>query len=258
MTVNSSVMIGAGQDHTCAARKTGQVVCWGRGAEGQLSPGRTEDSDRPIAVNGTFGQVTQLALGELHSCALQSNRIPLCWGRNQNGQTGNLAGAGTLLGQAVLPVMKLEPAVELVAGALHTCARTATSDVFCWGNADDGQLGAGVSIASVARLRVKDIRGALAVGSGDFHTCAAVAGGQISCWGRGATGQLGDGGSSLQRIPVRGPRIDGVVRLSGGLGHTCALRSNGRVMCWGDNQRGQLGGGASSQSAVPAAVVDIP
>src|SRR5690606_28412570 len=109
---------------------------------------------------------------------------------NRWGQLGNLAGVGTQTGQAVVPVMKLLPAEEIAAGAFHTCARTSAGEVYCWGNTDDGQLGAGLTIASVARVKVKDLRGAVALASGEAHTCAAVAGGQIYCWGRGNAGQL--------------------------------------------------------------------
>src|SRR5260221_157767 len=76
--------------------------------------------------------------GEVHSCALLSNRFVNCWGDNSQGQLGN----GTTSPSATpVTVSGLVNATALSSGFDHNCAVRADGTVWCWGRNDFGQLG---------------------------------------------------------------------------------------------------------------------
>jgi alpha-tubulin suppressor-like RCC1 family protein len=83
--------------HSCAVTKSFHVQCWGRNREGQLGIGRADDSSTATVVLGEPDQVdfnphlsslTGIALGALHSCALDQRGNVECWGDDEHGQLG--------------------------------------------------------------------------------------------------------------------------------------------------------------------------
>ena len=60
--------ISSGEQHTCALRTDGGVVCWGDNTHGQASPPQDE---RFIAISS----------GYEHTCALGGDGGAVCWGR---------------------------------------------------------------------------------------------------------------------------------------------------------------------------------
>lgn len=92
------VQIGVGYDHVCARRENGTVVCWGStdyGALGTGEPPAYHDIDEeseyrsiPSEVVG-LSDVTNLAVGDGHSCATVANGKTYCWGRNWSGMLGS-------------------------------------------------------------------------------------------------------------------------------------------------------------------------
>ncbi len=133
-----------GSYYFCAIR-SGDLMCWGYNEHGNLGIG-PKPTDRnlflvenptPVAMPPGL-EVTDVAVGLSHTCALTSSGDAYCWGSNNNGELGN----GTLdpSGVPVLVVGGYE-FVELDAGARHTCGRTKLSRIYCWGENLSGQLG---------------------------------------------------------------------------------------------------------------------
>jgi alpha-tubulin suppressor-like RCC1 family protein len=98
------VQIAAGWNHTCALLGTGEVRCWGEGEFGQLGYGNSAyigDNETAAAAGSVSigGQVTQLTLGQYHTCAMLSTPFVVglehgvynaarCWGLGFDGQLG--------------------------------------------------------------------------------------------------------------------------------------------------------------------------
>jgi alpha-tubulin suppressor-like RCC1 family protein len=246
----------AGAFHTCS-HAGGTATCWGRDDEGQLGrpeaggPGR---AGGPVTVAAVQG-VRQLALGRAHTCALDAEGRVTCWGRGAEGQLGRPAGSSNDARPDL--VSGLPVAIELVAGARHTCARHRDGRVSCWGANDHGQLGsaAGTGGAPGATpVEVAGLEGAIGLAAGGDTTCALLASRQVACWGDGA-GVLERGPAPVARPVTRVPGLERVSGLAVGRQAACAVLPSGQILCWGRNDRGQVGrGGTSPEEREPAPV----
>lgn len=233
------IQVTAGDGHTCAIRRGGQVVCWG--ANPYLQIGQDSSVSRstiPMPVkqagwtgtapdDGPLENVVQLAGGNRHTCARQTGGSVVCWGANSVGQLGN--GATT---NSFIPV------------AVKQTGWTGIPP-------NDHSLGDAIRITAAR---------------GGLHTCAVRTSGQVACWGNNVNGQLGDGTFTDRTSPVAVKQVgwtagspgDGLLtdasQIAAGAFHSCAVGQDGGVTCWGSNQKGQLGTGASTGSAVPVPV----
>ncbi|HYO59406.1 fibrinogen-like YCDxxxxGGGW domain-containing protein [Archangium sp.] len=253
----------AGEGHTCALLDTGKVRCWGRNDSGQLGQGHTRSlgDDEPLSTVGDVplaDSTTQLAVGGHHTCAMLEGGAVRCWGRNDSGQLGY--GHTLPLGDDESPsssgyVPFGGRAVELVAGAAHTCALLDTGAVRCWGHNAHGQLGYRHTRA-IGDDELPSSAGAVDVGgtvrhlaAGAWHTCALLTTGAVRCWGRNDSGQLGLGHTrpigddetpaSVGEVSVGGSVVE--LATSSTSQHTCARLASSAVRCWGRNAHGQLG-----------------
>src|SRR3954447_20040860 len=77
--------ISASGRFTCAVLATGAVKCWGDNAVGQLGTTSVTNSALPLDVAGLPSDVTSVAAGGGHACALTRRGGVMCWGSNYNG-----------------------------------------------------------------------------------------------------------------------------------------------------------------------------
>lgn len=143
-TLTSGVAsIWAGKFHTCAHASSGWAKCWGAGANGQLGNGTLANKLTPVTVSGMSTGVVGLRGGLSFTCAVKSGRDVWCWGRNTQGQLGN----GTTTQSAVPALVSGFTGGTggmLAAGTAHACVlNQVTSQAYCWGANDQGQLGDG-------------------------------------------------------------------------------------------------------------------
>ncbi len=230
--------------HSCALRKSGTVLCWGKNTHGQLGNGTREDSARLVKVEGVRGAV-ELALGRDFSCARLGSGEVQCWGNNESGQLGD--GRGTKPGALSLRPVKvagLRQPLALSAGEYHVCALEQGGGVKCWGNSSNGQIGSDAQRAFGKPLAIEQLGPVQRVASGASHVCALETSGVVKCWGRNTEGQLGDGKSGSRIKPVVVANLEDAIELASGHRHSCARQRSGRVWCWGDNASAQLGPGA--------------
>jgi alpha-tubulin suppressor-like RCC1 family protein len=159
----------------------GGVKCWG-GNFGST----------PVDVSGLSSDVTAIAAGARHSCALTSAGGVKCWGANDGGQLGD----GTTSSRSTpVDVSGLSSGVTAIAaGQLHSCALTRAGGVKCWGLNDFGQLGDGTTSERLTPVDVSGLSGGVtAIATGDTDSCALTSTGGVKCWGRNDYGQRGNG-----------------------------------------------------------------
>ncbi len=235
--------IAAGDGHTCAI-KSGALYCWGDNSFGELGDGTIGTvADTPVAVLNMNSDVTAVAAGRDHTCAVKAGAL-YCWGRNHESQLGDGTYSDQLTPTAVLNMSSGVTAVAAFDD--HTCAIKAGA-LYCWGNNDGGQLGGGSTTTPVTNMA----NGVTAVATGMYHTCAIKAGG-LYCWGNSNAGQLGDGSNGMSTTPVAAIGMTSDVTAVGvGAAHSLARKSNGCTYTWGFNGYGQLGNGTNTNSNTP-------
>ncbi|MBC8365681.1 MAG: hypothetical protein H8E59_11835 [Actinobacteria bacterium] len=225
--------VSAGDRHTCALTRGGEVLCWGEGRHGQLGNGSNQNVGRaagqmgddlvPVDLgtspDGTPRLATSVSAGYRHSCALISDGAVACWGNGGQGELGN--GRNRLIGD--------EP----------------------------GEMGDDLVLADLGSNPDGTRRRAVAMDVGLRRTCVVIEGGEVTCWGLGTQGLLGNGrqtlyigdhpdemGDALTPVDM-GSDADGTPRLAidvavGG-GATCVVLDGGELTCWGVGNSGMLG-----------------
>lgn len=211
---DAAVSVVAGAHHACAVLASTEIRCWGSNLDGQLGhdqPGAVGDDEPPSAVPSIdLGEpVIDIVAGLEHTCALLGTGAIRCWGSNLDGQLGYGA---SVSGRAPDPQDNGDvdvggSALEIVAGARHTCARLEGGVLRCWGNNDLGQLGYGHTTTigddeTPAEHPPLDLgaRHAVALGAGatGWTTFVVLDHGDLRSWGNNDAGQLGHG--NFQRI----------------------------------------------------------
>ena len=138
--ISTASTIDAGEDHTCAVLSDNTVQCWGYGLLGNLGNGSSSNSNIPVTVSN-ISTATAVAGGEDFNCALLSDGTISCWGNGSYGSFGN----GTLGSSAVTNTPVINSSVNassVAAGDDFTCILESGGTIKCFGDNDDGQLGA--------------------------------------------------------------------------------------------------------------------
>ena len=269
-----ATQLAAGEGFACARLLDGRVQCWGRGDDGQLGRGALTGIQPPGDVV-LGGSAMELAAGAAHACARLETGAVRCWGRGDHGQLGY----GTTATSSGLPAAAGDvplggAAVQITAGAAHTCALLDTGAIRCWGDNAGGQLGLGHT-QSVGDDETPAQAGDVPVGglvdsvaAGLRHTCAVLTDGQLRCWGDDTLGPLGLSPQQTigdDELPLDAPPVDfqglAVEAVFAGplASHTCARLDGGDLRCWGLGDRGQLGlGFVNPQDPVEGPPGDLP
>ncbi|MCY4643394.1 MAG: hypothetical protein OXB88_02150 [Bacteriovoracales bacterium] len=87
------IHLSAGDNHSCALMEAGELMCWGRGDNGRLGNGTTEDQSYPVTVlagegAGPLLNVARVSAGDVHTCALTTEGLIKCWGTGKGGLLG--------------------------------------------------------------------------------------------------------------------------------------------------------------------------
>ncbi len=284
--LTASIFAFGSNGFACSAPSGGNLYCWGANGQGQLGNGTTTTSVTPVEVEGVGGTgflsgVVSVAAGAYSVCAATSDGSVYCWGEDPDGELGNnttgvssstpvqvegVGGAGYLSGVTQVVGMESET----------FCALTSTSNVYCWGNNANGQLGNNTNDASDATPVEVTGSGGTGFLSGvtslspdqGIAVCALVSS-NVYCWGSDAQSQIGTtagsgntmagGFETPQEVQGVGGTgyLSNVTSVSMGKEHACALTSATNVYCWGKNIAGALGDGMSGTHNASQTPVEV-
>ena len=256
--------IALGYAHTCGITISGTLKCWGDNTFGQLGDGTTTDRNKPVAIdaNTTYTSVFSSSSSD-STCAITAEDEFKCWGSNLDGQLGD--------GTSLLTLYRNTPTLidsgtdyQLVSSGIeHTCAKTTSGKIRCWGSNFYGQLGDGTHNLSITPIGIDLSTNYSNIEVGRGHTCGITPSGEIRCWGSNSYGQLGDGTLIDHLNPPEPPSGRGAVviladpdptfysSLSVGYRHTCGILTHQiedttELKCWGDNRSTQLTNAAAN------------
>ena len=190
------------------------MTCFGANGDGQAGTGASSASAPPTAWALAEGNVLHAAVGVSHGCAIvDTAETPLprvvCWGKNDQAQLGDGSTEDRPAGVALATDAVVQP-IQVAVGDEFSCALEGGRTVKCWGNNNDGQVG-----ANNGDIRVREptqvidpespalpLRDVLEIAAGGGHACARRMDRTVVCWGRNTSGQLGDGTRTSRRSPV--------------------------------------------------------
>jgi len=277
------VQAAVGASASCVLLDNGIVNCWGSNSFAQLAGFETSPVGDNETAHITGGvqlpgerTATQIAMGNSHACAVLDNAGVTCWGVGTNGKLGygnvndigdNESPAANPVNGGLVSLPSGRSAVSVTVGDQHTCALLDNSQITCWGDAADGQLGYGNTndIGDNEQPSGNPVNGGIvplpagrtarAVTAGAGFTCALLDNWQVACWGSNIFGEIGYGNTNNigdNETPATNPVNGGVVPLPAGHTatavvagrfHTCAVLDNAQLSCWGDGFAGKLGYG---------------
>lgn len=116
------------------------------------------------------------------------------------------------------PGAPLDDIVEVACGQAHTCARTNTGAVWCWGRNREKQIGTFDGERSSAPFAIEGLAKVAQLAAGASHTCALASDASVTCWGD-------------KILPHKIPNLKATAIAAGGP-ETCALTGTGRIYCW--------------------------
>ncbi|MFT9116351.1 MAG: IPT/TIG domain-containing protein [Sporolactobacillus sp.] len=259
--------VAAGDAHTLALDRNGNVYAWGYNVDGRLGNNTTTNSSTPILINdGAISGKTiiDIAAGYYHSVALDNSGNVYTWGNNTYGQLGNDTNTNSSVPVAVYNagVLSGKIVTSLSAGQNYTLALDSNGQVYAWGDNNDGQLGDGTTINELEPINVSSGSTVLSgvyiktisagKGSSDAHTLALDNSGNVYSWGYNYYGQLGNGSTDDAKSPQLMDLDSKIINsISTGNSFTSILDSVGRIFSWGDNTYYQLGNGTTTSSNLP-------
>jgi len=202
-TTPDAVAVAAGANHTCVLQGQGFVECFGDNSFGQSGSVDRRDVLYPRKVRGLPMSLTKIAVGDNHTCVLDSVGSVYCFGLNDFYQLG-FEGKGAVYKPTRVPIEGT--VVDMALGGKHSCFLLSTGKVICVGSNSHGQLGIGDSQTRkelVVPLGLDS--GVKSIAAGKAHTCAILYTGKVMCFGSNGNGELGNGTTvdGLEPIEMR-------------------------------------------------------
>lgn len=240
------------------------VACTGGEIGGIPTPLDTsEDSSWDSGDSGTLLNQRRLTVGGNHSCLLEVDGTPACWGDDSSGQSTTPEGLFVRIdaGDSSTCALDVDGAilcwgaelsgaptgdgyVNLSVGAAHACALHEDEHVDCWGANSNGESSAPTGALDGVR-------------AGDGVSCGQAPSGTLTCWGgvgesadapSGAYGSYDITSSTGCGVKTSDDSIacwgrdnndqkkapSGVFsKVAMGVNNGCAADSDGATTCWG-------------------------
>jgi len=198
----------AGQNYSAAITQNGELYTWGSGEFTRLGHGRVKQQKTPVAIKCLSNhQISKVALGSYHACAISSFGLIFSWGRGINGQLGHGSMGNEEIPKQIEALERVQ-IIDIDCGDIHTVALSAKGGVFTWGGGQYGQLGHGDLVRQTVPTRVNAFAESEVIkqiSCGKKHTVALNQIGGVFVWGSNDCGQLGvESRTHLAKMKVTG------------------------------------------------------
>lgn len=229
-------------NNTCAVLNTGALYCWGQGNHstypggGLTGTGTTSARLVPTLVTGMSSGVTQVSVGYMNSCAIQSGAL-YCWGIKEFGLLGDPATVSPSTVPVAIPSMA-SGVTKVANGQTHVCA-IKSGTLYCWGQNTNGEVGNGNFTLVSTPTAITTIGTVVDVWTGYFGTCAKNTSNQVYCWGNNGDNQLLETSTADINTPTLMTELAGATDVYYGI-QFCAVLS-GDLYCKGRNYFGEAG-----------------
>jgi alpha-tubulin suppressor-like RCC1 family protein len=263
-----------------AGAPTPELLSFGDASAGQLARRPDEDGDlssapTPVTLPGQQGAVVQVATGGAHSLAVTASGQLYAFGDNYFGELGSMREFRQKVPNPAPARVELPgasgPVLEAAAGSGFSLARTASGQLYAFGDDRLGELGFTFPISRNGRAEPVPSPVPIPSGAGPVAQVAAgsnfavvlTASGAVYSWGGNQYGQLGqarnegdEDAANTTPLPVAMPAGQGrVTQIAAGGSHVLAVTSSGQLYGWGADGSGQTGAtpspSAQGSGAVP-------
>jgi len=255
----------------------GTVAAWGSNGNGQLGTGNTTTQTTPTVINVGGKTVKQIFTGSKTACAVTTDSLLYCWGRNDYGELA--LGSGTVGTTISSPtqvnlgtgrtVYEAKIADTVGIGTDIMCVILDNYSLNCAGYNVNGQLGDGTfanknvltAINLGSGITAKKLYFLIATSvDGSIGTCVIDNNNGLKCWGNNTYGKLGVGSSSGSLTTPATVNVGfglSVKKLinSSARYTACAILSDDSLKCWGENGGGQVGDNTYVNRTAPVSVM---
>jgi alpha-tubulin suppressor-like RCC1 family protein len=213
--------VDAGENHSAAITRNGNLYLWGTGAWGRLGTGNQDDAGVPRHVTLPNGALAaHVSAGAYHTLVLSNRGELFAFGWNKNGRCG--------LGRKHPTLLVLNPEPVPFFASLRAEAESS-----------------GNKIPQIVSIE-----------AGQGSSFALLDDGRLFVWGSGSFGVLGlsvDGDDeSDQWEPKQVTFLFNVKNATVGAAHMLAIDAQQQLWSWGANEKHQLGHEDASSPAPPA------
>ncbi|KAL6840503.1 hypothetical protein ACP4OV_030313 [Aristida adscensionis] len=274
----SSSSQGSGTDDI---ESLGDVYVWGEvWTDVAPSDGLTSASCSKIDVlipkpleSDVVLDVNQIVCGSRHVALTTRQGEVFTWGEELGGRLGH--GTDTDISRPKLVESLSVTIVDFIAcGEFHTCAVSASGDLFNWGDGSyyAGLLGYDTGASHWFPKRVSGpLEGlqVLSVACGSWHSALTTSTGKVYTFGDGTFGVLGHGNRENVAYPKEVEALNGfrTVKVACGVWHSAAIVETAgqtgmnvvskKLYTWGDGDKNRLGHGDKQARLVPTCVQSL-
>ena len=201
----AALSVTTGMNHNCAVMDDFSLYCWGdndynaTGGSYVSSNSWINEALTPIEVSiPNNSTISMASAGNEQTCVITTSGLVYCWGY---GALVQQSAGSTTLTNTYSPVLVNLSGIEAVTigvGDRYACALLSNSNLYCWGNNDEGQIGIGLQIDSLfgpTIVTMPNNQSVVAISVSEQHVCALLDDNSIVCWGYhgGITGIIGTG-----------------------------------------------------------------
>lgn len=239
-----------------------EVYAWGRGEDGQLGLGDTNDQYKPMVVEALKDKnVVQVACGSGHTVVLSEDGDVYTWGRGDDGRLGH-GDNGWKYVPRLVDVVRSKNIRQVTCGSYHTAAITDNGELYTWGGGMYGKLGHGNENGYSTPCLVEDLRDKrlIQIACGSRHTVVLLDTLDVYTWGDKENGVSGHGDTDGHQYTPRvvdALKDKRICQISACGFHSSALAENGDVYTWGEGKFGRLGNGSEHNQLTPRLIEDL-